>query len=262
MPLEPLSSPSLDLSTPPTPSLQAMKYTDVLSMTELKESIPQIEVRALATSPNGEELIAPTDADGNLMVFELSTDSFHEISEHYVPVIREPHESSVATSVPLHVRIDEATAEIVKSMSSNVVKKYRAMMPRDHCPVWTPLVKTSANGELSITVDVVLDNSDVPTQIIFIKPDKTVVEGSGSEFLLEHIGNIENLKDYTCNPTTELSWILFWPRENAHRLRMKVHSIVLKKKDREPPLKRLKISANKLEVLMRSAELPRLTSSF
>ena len=81
---------------------------------------------------------------------------------------------------------------------------------RRGCAACVPLVKSTSDGKSVLAADMVLDNSDVPTQIIFIKPDKTTVEGYGSEFLLQQLsGEITNLKEYSCNPTMEFAWMLF-----------------------------------------------------
>ena len=270
----------------------AMDYTHSLSIAELTELATQPrrgEADKIQVQPVGlvlgadglrERLFAPTTMDGKKIVFELSANMFHDISEHHAPAVQEPHHTSRATSVPIHIHLNDEAAGVLKKFDDYVKWSFRnylksnkqkllsegecpqsAMKSVVECAACVPLVKSTSDGKNVMAADMVLDNSDVPTQIIFIKPDKTTVEGYGSEFLLQQLsGEIANLKEYSCNPTMEFAWMLFKEADNAYRLRVKVHSIVLKAKIREPPTKRLKISSGKLAGLIE--QLPCFTSSF
>ena len=250
--------------------LTAMEYTDVLSIEQLYDDIvqkhteedPQIMPWPMA-EVGDEKLVIPTTEDGKIIIFSLSASNLHEISDQYVPVIRVPHETSQATTVPIHVCIDEDTAKVMRAFDVHLKGAYRNLMPHNHCQAWAPLVKTTNSGGKVITMEIVLDNSDAPTQILILKPGGTVVEGEGSEFLLNQIGSIENLKNYMCNPIAEFSWILYLEAEGYHRLRVKLHSIFLRKKPgQEPALKRFKIAGQKLETLMEKNRLIQLASAF
>ena len=111
-------------------------------------------------------------------------------------------------------------------------------------------------------MEIVLDSSEAPTQILILKPGGTVVEGEGSEFLISQIGSVENLRDYMCNPVAEFSWIWFRAEDGYHRLRVKLHSVLLKKKQLEPPVKRLKMDSQKLQALKDKHHLVQLDSAF
>lgn len=269
----------------------AMEYTPVLSIAQLHELATQprsgeadkiqVQPMGLVVCSDGlhERLFAPMTMDGKKVVFELSANMFHDISEQHSLVIQEPHHTSRATSVPIHVHINEDAGSALKKFDDYVKRSFRNYLKGNkqkllseeqpentmksvvECAACIPLVKSTADGKHVLAADIILDNSKVPTQIIFVKPDKTTVEGYGSEFLIQQLGGeISNLKDYSCNPTMEFAWMLFKEADNAYRLRVKVHSIVLKAKVKEPPMKRLKISSGKLAGLVE--QLPCFTSSF
>jgi hypothetical protein len=96
---------------------------------------------------------------------------------------------------------------------------------------------------------------------MFLNPDSSLVEGSGAQFLTGEIGHLQNLTDYTCNPILELAWILHREEEGGHRLRMKVHSVMFKKKARVG-LTSLKMKASKVAALVESSRLTKLKMSF
>jgi hypothetical protein len=245
---------------PSTPD--AMEYTNVLSLQQLQTLFSKegVQVKAVAVHANTEEeLIAPVTQDGKKILFELSALKFHDISEQHDLPIRSPHDTSEALAVPLHIVVSAEDAEILDAIDLSIKADYREL---EECPAWIPMVKTSFTGDKVLMVDVVLDQSDVSTQILLMKSDNTMVEGSGVDFLNLHIGGVANLKDYCCNPIMELAWIMRRETENAHRLRIRTHSIVLKQKLKEPPSKRMKTSQSKIDALLDAHRLVRLTNSF
>lgn len=249
------------------PCSSAMEYTSVFSIAKLRECLAQKDAHGNAqiiavplAKMGGETLAAPVTADGKLILFQLSPDDLHDISGKYRPEIRCPHDSSKVASVAIHIALDEHVAGVIKAFDEHIKKSFRAL-PGSNCPAWAGLVKEAADGTKTLPMEVVLDDSEVPTQILFIKGN-TAIEGEGSEFLLSQIGSLENLKDYQCGPIAEFSWILLSEEEGYHRLRVKVHSVVLKKKQLERPLKRLKMSEGQLHAYLAKHGLPELEDAF
>ena len=253
----------------------AMEYTKDLSLEELKQLVAdkKVIVRPIAvftgevveivdsdeTLPADHKLVAPTTLAGEKIVFELSWDTSHSISDQYDHVIGAPHETSNAQSVAMHINLNDEASDVLNALDEYVKKMYRGAQV---CKSWIPLVKTTFSGEKVLTVDIVLDNSEAATQLLIMQEDMTMLEGSGSDFLTTAIGGVENLKDYTCNPTLELAWVMFRVNENAHRLRVKVHAIILKKKVKKAAMRVRKMSSAKIEAFTKSNALIRLTSSF
>ena len=151
---------------------------------------------------------------------------------------------------------------ILNAVDIAVKTAYRENEHFPACPAWIPMVKTSCNGDKVLMVDVVLDNSDCSTQLLLMKADNTIVEGSGVEFLDTHIGGVENLKEYCCVPTLELAWVMWRESDNAHRLRIRMHSMIFKLKSKEPPAKRMKMSQSKIDAVVNAHRLISLTNSF
>ncbi len=245
----------------------AMEYTDVLSVEQLRSLVeqhtnvdPHIVPLPLAKA-GGQELVAPTTAGAKIIVFSLSAEDLHDISDKYTFEVRVPHATSKATSAAVHICINEETAKVMKAFDVHLKNAYRKLMPTRTIEAWAPLVKEAPDGHNTIAMELVLDRSEAPTQILILKPGGTVVEGEGFEFLRSQIGDVKNLKDYTCNPIAEFSWILFRHEDGYHRLRVKLHSILLKKKQLEPPLKRLKMDGRRLQALKDKHCLLQLDSS-
>ena len=220
----------------------------------------KIEVRPIAIhTSTKQELVAPVTLDGEKLLFELSDANMHDISEDHDINIRAPHDTSKSQCIPLHIIVNEELAKVLDFVDERVKKGYRVI--NDDCPSWLSLVKTSFTGNKVLMVDVVLDNSDASTQMLIMKNDQ-LLEGSGKDFLDENIGGVQNLKDYTCNPVLELAWIMHRDCDGAHRLRVKTHSIMLKKKVKEPAMKRMKMSGAKMNQLLASHRLTRVANTF
>ena len=250
------------------PSDEIMEYTSVLPICKLQELIEDKKVLlqkfgiiSLPGINRDEELVAPT-VEGKKILFELTTSNFHDISEQFDHEICTFHQTSQAKSLAIYICLSKQATFALDTVDNFVKSEYRSKIAlKKSCPMWFPLVKLSMTDESVLSVDVVLDNSDAPTQILILNTDKSIVEGSGSEFLLENIGGLENIKDYTCNPVLELTWVLRHESLESHRLSIKAHSILLKKKVKEPPMKRFKMSIEKIEALKQNKLLIFTSSS-
>lgn len=243
-----------------------MEYTSVLSLRELTQLFLQSKILVKPVgihAPSSKEVIAPVTQEGKKILFELSVDQFHHLSEEHDFILRASHPefADAVMGVPLHLNLVPSEAEVLNDVDENVKDLLRgknddwsayACLP--DCPVWNHLVRESATEKKVFSAELVLDGSEAPTNLMFLKPDGSLTEGSGSQFLLDEIGSLQNLKDYACNPTLELAWILRNEAEGGHRLRLKVHAVMFKKK-LEEGLKTFKMSRGKVAALVESARL-------
>lgn len=208
---------------------EAMEATSVLSLPQLSEQEWQVKAVAVLED-TGEALFAPTTAEGQKCNFELSPDEFHELSGDHDYILRDSHHG--IQGLPLHIVVGDEDAEILDAVDEDVKKLYR-MVTRAK-GAWNHLVKTSTSGKKVFAAELILEGGEHPTEIIIMKPGHEDVIGHGADFLITQIGNFQNLEDYLCNPILEFSWIL-GTCESGFRLRLKAHSVVLKKKFKSVP---------------------------
>jgi hypothetical protein len=268
----------------PLPLHANMEYTNVLSLERLEQLFTAnedvfVSVKSTALhAPTLEELYAPMTSKGQKILFELSEASFHAISDEHDLPVRVPHSSSTSEAIPIHIVLNAEEDRILDLVDEDVKKDFREEMEaelqrkcfddkefkkqREKLVSWFPLVKTSFGGRKVLMTDLVL-GGEAPTQLLLLKNRGSQhVEGEGTEFLKSHIGEIGNLKDYECNPVLEMAWVMFRESENAYRLRVKIHSLMLRKKVEGPPLKRMKMSASKIKALCEANRLVSLTNTF
>ena len=208
---------------------KAMEATSVLSLYELSQQEWQVKAVAILEA-TGEALFAPTTAEGLKCNFELSPDEFHELSGDHDYMLRDSHHG--IQGLPLHIVVGAEDAEILDAVDENVKKLYR-MVTRAK-GAWNHLVKTSTSGKRVFAAELILEGGEHPTEIIIMKPGHEDVIGHGADFLITQIGNFQNLEEYLCNAILELSWIL-GTCDSGFRLRLKAHSVVLKKKFKSVP---------------------------
>ena len=238
--------------------VEAMNYTDVLRFEDLQRVRFEVKDVAVHVS-SGQRFAAPVTARNQKILFELSHTSFHDISDQHDVVVRPPHDSSESQAIPLHIVVNAEAAESLDKIDRLVKDRFREHLKigraewaaegglMEECPSWIPLVKTSSNNMKVMMADAVLGNSDVATEMLLLKPDGTVVEGTGIDFVNSQLGGLDNLQNYSCNPILELAWIMHRETENAHRLRVRIHSIMFKEKVRGPPLKRIRMDPSKIQ---------------
>ncbi len=252
-------------------SLEAMEYTDVLSLQQMTQLFLQnkVVVKPVAIlEASAQELIAPVTKEGRKILFELSVDQFHNLSEEHDFTLRAAHETTEAMGAPLHITLEKEAAEALDAVDDSVKDLLRsrnddaeAYGTLPECPIWNHMVKESPSEKKVISAEMVLEGSEAPSNLMFLKPDSTLVEGTGIQFLTGEIGHLQNLKDYSCNPILELAWILHREAEGGHRLRMKVHSVMFKKKVKAG-LASFKMNSRKVAALVEGSRLTKLKVSF
>lgn len=193
-----------------------------------------------------EELAAPL-LDGYKVSFHLGDLKMSQICELYNLTVDTPHDH--CKMLVLHLVLDEEQVVQLKGIDEAVKVAYRETTAAMQ---WIGLVRTY-RGVKTLPVDLLLE-AEAPTQIWFNTPSG-VVEGQGLDFLLQHIGSVDELKGYACNVVLEFDWIT--RKDESYRQRVKVHSAAFKKK--MPANRTLKRSAESVSALYASNVVPRLS---
>jgi hypothetical protein len=165
-----------------------------------------------------------------------------DICEHYKLEIVSPHEG--VEMLVVNVCLDAESVRVLKDVNDSVKAEFRKL-EGIHCPLWTPL--STYKGAQTL--------AEAPTQLLFHTPTG-FVEGEGKAWLLTQLdGNLEKLKEFTCNVVQEFDWIT--QKGDDHRMHVKAHSAVFMKKAPPAPVNRtLKRSAESLAALCAANLLP------
>jgi hypothetical protein len=198
-----------------------------------------------ATEEYEEVLVAPL-YEGQKVSFHIGDTKMREICDLYKLTVDRPHQG--CEMVVIHIVLDEEATRLLKEIDETAKKAFREIATAQQ---WIGLVRT-LQGVKSLPVDILLE-AEAPTQLWFNSP-QGAVEGYGLEFLTQHIGSVENLKDYACNVTLEFDWVT--QKGEGHRLRIKAHSAVFQKKT--PGNKTLKRSVQSVTELFAANATPRL----
>ena len=109
---------------------------------------------------------------------------------------------------------------------------HKAMNPKDQRTAsgmnWMPMLRT----ETTVMVNIVLEGSDAPTKLCFIKGDGSVEQGTGLDFFKAQLGD-DKIENFSCKVWAEMQFIDVQKEMHRKTVAVKVHSMALAKTPKE-----------------------------